>query len=206
MGLLSSSVSINRYHVEGKTNNSILDMVREGLIKYSFKDIDEESSEKTAGWTSFNNHFSPDFSGSSFIIGDAFVFSLRIDKKNLSSRTIQKFYQLEMAKQIKKSSRGYLTANEKKQIKEHVIDSLYLRIPATPNIYDIVWNFERSVLWFFSNNKSANEELEILFQKSFKYRLIKIFPFFKADSLLGLQETERDKLSFLSPSIFAEKL
>lgn len=204
MGLLSSSVSINRYHVEEKTKDSILDIVREGLIKYSFKEIDEESSDKIAGWTSFNNHFNPDFDDSSFIIDDVFVFSLRIDKKTLSPKIIRKFYHMEMAKQLEKSKRGYLTANEKKQLKEHVLNVLYLRIPATPNIYDVVWSFEKSILWFFSNNKSANEDLEILFQQSFKHRLIKIFPFFKANLLLGLQDAQRDALSGLSPSLFAE--
>ncbi|MBU1052425.1 MAG: recombination-associated protein RdgC [Proteobacteria bacterium] len=204
MSLLSSSVSINRYHVEGKINDSILEVVREGLIKYSFKEFEEESSEKIIGWTSFNNHFNPDFTGSSFIIDDAFVFSLRIDKKSLSSKITRKFYHLEMAKQLEKSGRDYLTANEKKQIKEHVLNVLYLRIPATPSIFDVVWHFEKSVLWFFSSNKAANEELEILFQTSFKHRLIKIFPFFKADLLLGLKESERDKLSGLSPSVFME--
>lgn len=204
MSLLSSSVSINRYHVEGKIKDSILDIVRDGLIKYSFKEIDEESSDRIAGWTSFNNHFKPDFDGSSFVIDEVFVFSLRIDKKTLSPKIIRKFYEMEMAKQLEKSERGYLTAKEKKQIKEHVLDVLYLRMPATPNIYDIVWNFEKSMLWFFSNNKSANEELENLFQKSFKQRLIKIFPFFEADFLLGLQDIQRDKLSGLSPSLYTE--
>lgn len=204
MGLLSSSVSINRYHVDGKFTDSILEIVREGLIKYSFKEIGEESSDKISGWTSFNNHFNPDFSGSSFIIDDVFVFSFRIDKKTLSPKIIKKFYHIEMAKQLEKSEKDYLTANEKKQIKEHVLNVLYLRIPATPNVFDIVWNFEKSTLWFFSNNKAANEELEIFFQKSFKFRLIKIFPFFEANLLLDLQETERDKLSGLSPSIFTE--
>lgn len=204
MGLLSSSVSIIRYHVEGKINDSVLDLVREGLNKNSFQEIEEESSDRAAGWTSFNNHFNPDFNGSSFIIDDVFVFSLRIDKKTLSSKIVRKFYYIEMTKHLEKSDRGYLTANEKKQIKEHVLNVLYLRVPATPNIYDIVWSFEKSVLWFFSNNKSANEELEILFQKSFKYRLIKIFPFFEANLLLGLKESERDNLSGLSPTIFTE--
>ncbi len=204
MGLLSPSVSITRYHVDGKTNNSFLEAVREGLIKYSFKEIDEESSDKITGWTSFNDHFNPDFNGSSFIIDTVFVFSLRIDKKSLSPKIINKFYQREMTRRLEKSDRGYLTTSEKKQIKDNVLDTLYLRIPATPNVYDIVWNFEKSLLWFFSNNKSAREELEILFQKTFNYRLVEIFPFFKADLLSGLQAGQRDKLSGLSPSIFTE--
>jgi outer membrane protein OmpU len=44
---------------------------------------------------------------------------------------------------------------------------LSLRIPATPNFYDVLWKYEEAELWFFTNQKSANEELETQFSQSF---------------------------------------
>ena len=79
-----------------------------------------------------------------------------------------------------------------------------LRVPATPNIYDIVWNYEKSIICFFSNNKSVNEDFETLFQRSFKTHLIKIFPYSEADILSGLSDKERDALSLLSLTNFME--
>lgn len=203
MGLLSSSVSVNRYYVEGKFEEPVLDAVKKGLVKYSFRENDEDPSNKNTGWTSFNNHFNPDFKGSSFIIDALFVFSLRIDKKSVSPKIIKKFFYLEMTKRLQESGREYLTANEKKAVKEQVTDTLFLRVPAVPNVYDIIWNYEKSILWFFSTNKSANEEMETLFSASFKQRLIKIFPYSEAALLLALTDKERDLLSNLSPSKFA---
>lgn len=203
MGLLSSSVSINRYYVEGKIEDPVLDTVKKGLVKHSFRENDEDPSNKNTGWTSFNNHFNPNFNGSSFVIDELFIFSLRIDKKSVSPKIIRKFFCIETAKRLEESGRGYLTANEKKAVKEQVTDALFLRVPAVPNIYDVVWNYEKSMLWFFSNNKSANEELEILFSASFNASLIKIFPYSEADILLGLTDKERDLLSLLSPSKFS---
>ncbi|MDP3282826.1 MAG: exonuclease [Desulfobacterales bacterium] len=203
MGLLSSSVSINRYYVEGKLEEPVLDTVKKGLVKHSFRENDDDSFNKKTGWTSFNNHFNPNFNGSSFVINELFVFSLRIDKKSVSPKIVRKFFFIETAKRLEESGRGYLTANEKKAVKEQVLDTLFLRLPAVPNIYDVVWNYEKSMLWFFSNNKSANEELEILFSASFNQSLIKIFPYSEADILLGLTDKERDLLSLLSPSKFA---
>ncbi len=203
MGLLSSSVSINRYYVEGKIEEPVLDTVKKGLVKHSFRENDDDPSNKKTGWTSFNNHFNPNFNGSSFVIDELFVFSLRIDKKSVSPKIIRKFFFIETAKRLEESGRGYLTANEKKAVKEQVTDALFLRVPAVPNIYDVVWNYEKSMLWFFSNNKSANEELEILFSASFNQSLIKIFPYSEADILIGLTDKERDLLSLLSPSKFA---
>jgi DNA recombination-dependent growth factor C len=203
MGLLSSSVSINRYYVEGKIKEPVLDTVKKGLVKHSFRENDDEPSNKNAGWTSFNNHFTPNFNGSSFVIDELFIFSLRIDKKSVSPKIIRKFFFIETAKRLEESGRGYLTANEKKAVKEQVTGALFLRVPAVPNIYDVIWNYEKSMLWFFSNNKSANEELEILFSASFNQSLIKIFPYSEADILLDLTDKERDRLSLLSPSKFA---
>ena len=204
MGLLSSSVSINRYYVEGKIQAPVIELVKKGLTKYSFKETDDAPSDKIIGWTSFNNHFKPDFEGSSFVLSDFFVFSLRIDKKSVSSKIIKKYLYFETLKRLKESGREYLSVNEKKLIKEHVMTVLFLRVPATPNVYDLVWNYEQSMLYFFSNNKSANEEFETLFQRSFNYHLIKIFPYSEADILSGLSNSERDVLSHLSPTKFME--
>ena len=71
-------------------------------------------------------------------------------------------------------------------IKDHVINLLNLRIPATPNIYDVIWNYEEASLWFFTNLKAANEELETLFAKSFNLKLIRVFPYTAACTSAGL--------------------
>ena len=52
----------------------------------------------------------------------------------------------------------YLARDEKKMLKESVISALTLRIPATPKVYDLIWNYEDCLLWFFSTLKSANDE------------------------------------------------
>ncbi len=204
MGLLSSSVSITRYKVEGKIEKPVLETVANGLKKNAIQEIDDDVSEKAVGWTSFDKPFKPDFEGSSFVIGTHMVFSLRIDKKTIPQKIVQKHYNMEMAKKLAESGREYLSRNEKKLIKEHVLNTLSLRIPATPNIYDLIWNYEESSLWFFSNLKAANEELETLFSKSFKQNLIRLFPYTTADLLAGLSDTDRDVLSKLSLATFME--
>ncbi len=85
-------------------------------------------------------------------------------------------------------------------IKDHVINALSLRIPATPNIYDLVWNYEDSSVWFFSNLKAANEELETLFSKSFDLSLIRIFPYTAAYLSADFSDSQRDELQQLSPT------
>ncbi len=204
MGLLSSSVSITRYKVDGEIQDHLIETIMEGLNKNSITEIDNEPTEKTAGWASFDNPYLSDFETSSCVIGEYFVFSLRIDKKNIPAKIIKKYYTLEMSKKLAESGREHLSRNEKKEIKEHVINVLSLRIPATPNIYDIIWNYEESSLWFLSNQKAANEELETLFSKSFKLKLFRLFPYTMAEFSPSFTDKDRDILSTISPTKFMD--
>lgn len=204
MGILSSSVSITQYNVEGKLSEPLIESVANGLKKNAVEEIDNESSDKAIGWTCFNNPFSTDFNQSPFIIGTHLVFSMRIDKKTIPSKIVQKHYTLEMTKRLKNSGRDFLSKTEKKEIKDHVIHLLSLRIPATPNIYDLIWNYESHMLWFFSNLKGANEELETLFTRSFRLKLIRLFPYTMAALTSPLSDMEKEAVSQLTPTRFTE--
>ena len=87
-------------------------------------------------------------------------------------------------------------------LKEAVQQALYLKTPATPNVYDLVWHLEEGRLWFFSNLKSANEALETVFTKSFKLSLIRLFPYTSADLLSDLSNSEKDALNTLTHTRF----
>jgi recombination associated protein RdgC len=202
MGILSASVSVTRYQVQGKIKAPVTENITNGLKENTIAEIDNQISEKSVGWTSFDKPFQPNFEGSSFVYGSYFVFSLRIDKKNITPKVLKKQYTLEAAKRMAESGRDYLSKAEKKLVKDHVISGLCLRIPATPNVYDLVWNHEDSSVWFFTNLKAANEELETLFTKSFGLSLIRIFPYTAAELSSGLSDTQRDELQKISLTQF----
>ena len=202
MSLSSNTVSITQYNVQGQYNSRVIDTIADGLTKNTISDIDQQVLDKAVGWTSFDKPFQPDFSGSAFVYGNYFIFSLRIDKKNIPAKVLKKHYTIEAARRMVESGRDYLSKTEKKMIKDHVLNALSLRIPATPNIYDVVWNYEESSLWFFSNLKAANEELETQFSKSFRLSIIRIFPYTAADISSNLTDSQRDGLQQISPTQF----
>lgn len=204
MSLLSSSVSVTRYIVNGTLEKPVLDKIHNGLTQNVIQEIDGDDYLKSVGWTSFEHPYLPDFEGSSFSIGTYLVFSMRLDKKSIPPQVIKQRSTIEMSKILAKSDRSFLSRDQKKDIKEHVIHELSQRIPATPQVYDLIWNLEDSWLWFFSNLKAANEELETLFQRSFDLRLIRVFPYTAADRIAGLSDPERDCLNQLTPTHFME--
>jgi recombination associated protein RdgC len=200
MGLLSSRISITRYKVAGRLDGHIHETVYNALKQHAISEIEDNGSETMVGWTSFEYPYKPDFEGYSFVFGAHMVFALRMDKKSIPPKLVQKHYTLKVAKLLADTGRQFLSGNEKKAIKEQIVNNLSRRIPAIPNVYDLVWNYKDSSLWFFSNLKSANEALETLFIKSFGLPLIRLFPYTTADLIAGLSDSERDLLFKLSPS------
>jgi DNA recombination-dependent growth factor C len=204
LGLLSASTSITRYQVVGTLDNPVIETVGLGLKKHIIRQIDEDSEEKSVGWTTPADPYSPDFEGSSFVVGPFFVFSLRIDKKKVPSKVFKKYFVLESKKRLSESGRQYLTRSEKSEIKEEIIDRLLKKMPSSPTVYDLVWDHERSSLLFFSGLKFANEELETLFHKSFNLNLIRFFPYTAADLSAGLSVEQKNRLQQLSPTTFVD--
>jgi recombination associated protein RdgC len=204
MGLLSHTVSITRYKVQGRLKEPVLETVASCLKKHAIREIDEDISDKTVGWTSFDRPYAPEFSGSSFNIGTYFVFSLRIDKRTIPPAMLKKHCAIEMAKRLARIGRPYLSSHEKDMIRDDVSGILRRRIPATPHVYDLLWSYEEAFLWFFATLKSANEDLETLFLKSFEIPLIRLFPYTTADLVTGLSDQERDALLTLSATSFTE--
>jgi recombination associated protein RdgC len=203
MAILSSAASITTYRVDGKIKGSVTESVAEGLKKNTISEIDEDATEKISGWTSFETPFQPNFDGSSFVYGNLFIFSLRIDRKQIPSKLIKKHLTLETSKRLAKTGRRFLSKDEKQSLKEKVISELAIRMPSTPNLYELIWNYEKSSLYFFSNMRSANEELEGLFKRSFMLPLIRVIPYTAGDLLCDLSDPDRDILLNLSPTHFS---
>jgi len=202
MGLLSSSTSITRYRVTGDIQGTVIERVEKGLTENCVPEIQDGASDKFVGWTCFEKPYTPDFKGSSFVYGSYFIFCLRIDRKIIPPKIIQKYIAIESNKKLAKSGRTHLSANERAMIKDHVINLLNARIPATPHIYDLFWDYEQSLVTFFTTLKNANEELETLFFKSFGLSLIRLFPYTTAELSMELPGPQKDRLLKLTPTPF----
>ncbi len=192
MGLLSSSVSVSRYKVEGELEEPVLEKVRTGLTKNVISQIEDEYAEISVGWTPMESAFDPDFEKFTFSFANYFVFSIRIDKKSVPAKIIKKYVALEVIKKLKESHRDFLSKNEKKDIKDLITEKLMRQMPSTPNIYDVLWDYENADVLFFSTQKAANEELETLFKKSFQLKLIRLFPFTLIENSSTLSDKEKD--------------
>lgn len=200
MGLLSSSVALARYRVEGKLEEPVLETVADSLQRHVIGDIDGNLPEKAVGWTSFETPYQPDFAKSSLVIGAYFVFALRVDKKTIPRGVIGKHCAAEEARELARTGAQYITREEKRRIRGQVEEGLLLTIPATPNIFDVIWHYEAGELWLCSTLKEANEALETLFYRTFNLSLIRLFPFTLAELSAKLSAAAHDRLLAISPT------
>jgi len=202
MGILANSVSITQYRVEGKMPEPVTERLLDGLQHHCIQDIDGETLEKSLGWTPIDHPYEPDFSLSPFVIGEYIYFSLRLDKKTIPAKILKKAIHVEMARQLKVKAREFLSRSEKQDIRDQVINQLLIKIPANPNIYDVMWHYEKGELSFFSTLKAANEALETLFIKSFDLSLVRLFPYTLAEWGGQLSDHQKDLLASLAPTRF----
>ncbi len=199
MGLISSTHSISRYHIDGKFESSAAEEVRNSLITYSIPKLESEFDAISAGWTPFESPYNPDFDKFSFQFGTYFLFSLRVDKKSIPIRLIQKYMAIEIEKKMEKSGRQFISKNEKKEIKEMVMDLLMHKIPAIPSVYEILWNYEEQNLYLFSTQKAANELFETIFFKSFKLKPVRLFPYTFVETKSAFSNSDKDRILSMTP-------
>jgi len=199
MGLISSTHSISRYHIEGSFEKAVMDEVRNGLIENAIPKIESEYEELSAGWTPYESPYNPDFEKFSFIFGSYFLFSLRIDKKSIPFKLIQKHMAIAIDKKKQETGRDFLSKNEKTELKEIVLDVLMHKIPSIPSIYDVLWSYEEKNLFLFTTQKAANELFETIFLNSFSLKPIRLFPYTVIETKSKFSTAQKDRVLSLSP-------
>ncbi|MBU2490248.1 MAG: recombination-associated protein RdgC [Proteobacteria bacterium] len=204
MGLLSSSATITRYKVRGKLPEPVLEAAAKGLSGHAIAEIEGEAEPMAVGWTAFGSPFRPDFSGSNFEVAEWWAFSLRMDKKSVPAKLVNKYAADLASRRLAATGRQHLSREEKKEVRAEVMESLLRRVPAVPSVYDVLWNYTTEDLWLFSSQKAAAEALGTLFHESFGLFLVPMYPFTRAELAAGLTPRELELLSAVAPCSFSE--
>ena len=203
MGFLSATVSVSRYHITDRFDTEPMAQVLNGLIKHSIPKLENEYEEISAGWTPFESPYLPDFEKFSFVFGTYFLFSLRIDKKSIPAKLVQKQLAMEIEKKKAASGREFISKNETSEIKETVMDVLMHKMPAIPNVYDVLWQYETADLYLLTTQKAANEFFETIFFKSFNLKPVRLFPYTLVETRSAFSTSQKDRIMTLTPLHFS---
>jgi len=203
MGFLSATQSMSRYHILDAFDTEPMEQVRDGLIQHAIPTLENEYEEISAGWTPFESPYLPDFEQFSFVFGTYFLFSLRIDKKSIPAKLVHKQMAIEIEKKKRSSGRDFVSKNEKSEIKETIMDVLMQKMPAIPNVYDVLWDYDARNLFLFTTQKAANEFFETIFFKSFNLKPVRLFPYTLVETRSAFSSANKDRILTLTPCHFS---
>ncbi len=204
MGFFSSKTALVRFKTNGSLGATPAETLKKGLDKHIIRDITCEPDEIMTGWTSLKNPYTPSFDDSSYLVGTYFVFGLRIDKKRVPGKVLAAQYQIAEKKLLEESGREFLSKTEKKQLKENVKATLLSKTTPVPHVYEVVWDYEKSLVMFFATQQSAVDELETLFLKSFDIHLVRLFPFTIASFDPLIPDQQKELINTIQPISFRE--
>lgn len=202
MGFLSRSVSLMRYRVRGEVEGSFWDGVHEGIAKEAFREGEISGEDVVMGWVSMEDFTDTLFKGASYLRGNYVALALRVDTLRVPPRIVELQLKKESKRLLEESGQSRLSSSQYRELKERIRESLRRQILPSVQVFDMVWDTARAVLYFGSHSQKARDRVESLFKKSFGLTLVPLIPYLCAEELLG-DKSQKQLLEQLKPCSLA---
>jgi len=198
MGMISSSQSFCRFTVDVPyEGREFLQWVTEMVLRYRFNEALEGLGLKV-GWTSCFHPFSNELKEDDFWLPPFVVLSMRVEERRVPRGLIKKYCALEEEKLRQEKGLRRLSRKAIRKIREEVEFSLLQKTIPVPFLYDVAWDTEEGVVYFFSISQKAMGLFQEFFSKSFGIVPRPIIPYTLAEMKLGTKAVEA-----IIPEIFA---
>ncbi|WP_457571743.1 recombination-associated protein RdgC [Desulfovulcanus sp.] len=204
MGILSTSLSLTRYKIVGNVPDTLWTEIQTRLLKFSFRDIDNTTDERSFGWVCFDNMLDPNWHTAPPEKGEYLTFALRLDTRHIPPAVLKKHFQLhfeELKEKLKEKGYKYISREQKKELKEQVKLKLLAKTLPIPAYFDVVWDMGKNIVYFASTRPKILELFEELFTRTFELHLEPQNPFFAALNIIGQEHLP--KLEALEPTLLA---
>ncbi|MGE3175130.1 MAG: recombination-associated protein RdgC [Planctomycetota bacterium] len=124
--------------------------------------VDAASEEVSVGWITASDPSGDHFAPEDLEAGAAFWLRMRVDKKQLPRKW------LAIHRDTAEKAQGRkLSARERRELKDDLIDKLLPRVLPTVNMVDALLYFERRTILLLNTSKSVAEAFHKLFFQSF---------------------------------------
>jgi hypothetical protein len=188
MGIISNTVSMRQYRVEGSLpKGDLFQWASELLATHAFRSIDNTLEETSWGWVHIHEHQETGFEDPHAFLRDRYLaLTLRLDQRKLPSALV-KARRAKAEEEFLEANPGFkrVPKNQKEELRERVKIALFSKVLPVPSTYDAVWDTKTGTLIFASLGKKVIELFEGHFHKTFQgMRLILIHPYSRAESVL----------------------
>ncbi len=178
---------------DGKLPNPGDEAFAAALHKRRFRTIESAASEEiSAGWITPLDPTGDSFTAEDMDAGNCTWLRIRIDKKQLPRRWLQ------LHRDVAEKAKGKkLSAKERRELKDDLMDKLLPRILPTINMVDALLYHERKTVVLLNTSKAVGETFQKLFFESFQLPLESADPLtigrragFDADTQRSLERAE----------------
>jgi DNA recombination-dependent growth factor C len=191
-----------RYRVKGEIEGSFWEAVEAGVKGGAFREVQTSGDEVGMGWASIDDFTDGQFSGASYLRGNYVAMSLRIDTVRVPPRILEIQLKKESRKKLEESGQRRLSSAQRRELKENLKESLRRQVFPSIQIYDLIWDTARAVIYFGSHAVKARERMEAHFKKCFGLTLVPLLPYIRGEELLE-GKTEGHLLEKLKPCVMA---
>ena len=194
MVALKRSGGVAPYYWQGKILDPRDDEFAEALATQRFRTIENAASEEVSiGWVT-----PADPTGDSFAVEDldggiGTWLRFRIDKKSMPTKWLQ------IHRDAAEKARGRrLSAKERRELKDDLMDQLLPRVLPTINLVDALLFHDRKTVLLFATSKTAKEAFGKLFFETFTVQLEGGNPL-QSGLRTGLSDEQKHALERLEP-------
>ena len=188
MGILSNTVSICQFRIEGTPAGSdLVTWAGECLAANGFRSIEKGSEELSIRWVQIDDTSCSDFVNPHASARDHYLtFALRRDQRRLPAALLKAH--------LTRAGEEFLAANptfhkvpkaKREELKEAVRGSLLARTLPVPTVWDAVWDSRRNLDTFAALSPKVVDLFEGFFKQTFAgLRLVALHPFGRARSIV----------------------
>lgn len=190
MGILSNTVSVTQYQVNGKIPlDDPVAWAGKNLSTFAFRSIDDHAVEKSVGWTSIDAISDSSFAApASYFRRPYICASMRIDERKIPPKLMKSQFDEACQRWLDEHPELERVPKQHKQdLRDLVKSSLLSKTLAVPSAYDFVWDTKKQVVSVATVSQKILDEFEELFDRSFAgFEIVAIHPFSRARSVLDL--------------------
>lgn len=171
MGIISGGLTFKAYIVEGYDFRNInYEEWLSKLNKGKFKAINKEKSEKESfGFSDSKDIFLEELEFRNTFYDNYIHFNFRRDTLKMQKSVINHYI-----KEIEKTFTKKVTKRELKEIKARA-EAKYIReLYPTIASYEIIWNVETGILYFFTQSRAVNDKFTEWFERNMELELTEL--------------------------------
>ncbi len=171
MGAIAGPITFTTYYATTEIAKDHREAFLAGLRRQAFTPIDVDLDHDDAiGWVNINDPTSSDFNVNDVYWGSYLIATIRHDAIKLPPTSVKIQLQKAIREHLAKTGKEKLSKSETEELREVLIRNLKRKALPSTKTFDMVWNLDTGVVWFWCASKKVNEAFTDLFQETFGHQ------------------------------------